>query len=708
MLDPPRVRSTRPGHRTRVAAAAAAGLALALLLSSSGVRSPSAKAAGDPPPDFTATGAFPPGFLFGVATSSHQVEGGGSESDWAAFERRADVADSGEADRHLDLDVLDGDLELARSLGVNAYRFSIDWSRVEPSRDAFSEAAIRHYQSVVDHVRARGMVPLVGLTHITLPRWVLDPDDVVGAPGWTSGGTVQQFVEYAARMAEALGGRVDAWTTFNEPNGQVAGGYLAGTWSPGVSGRWDSYLQATNNIILAHRRAYRALKQRDTIDADGDGHAAVVGLVQNMNVVFPQVPGGDDDQDARDWDYVFHKQVLDAVARVYDLGAFPVPAYARGSRSPGLNCWDADVDYACDVLPSTADGFLDFIGINYHNTAVSARSLLGAANPPLGDRSTGGIRYSVLMTNGRQGRPASDYPGETFVRGPWEIYPEGLLSVLRDLGGRYRLPMLVTENGLAEIGAHGRQPGVSKRPASIVSHLQMVLQATREGVPVRGYFHWSLVDNFEWRDAYDTRAKFGLFHVRHNREEIPPLRAGQYVTPIASKELDPAVAEYQQRTETPGAAAYRDLATARAITDEALDRWGSFPRLLGDRTIASAVRTIQANPPFASPGDPRTEAEEVVAQAIPDGCRIIDAGVMFTDESGIALAQTVNLRQGGRVADTRSAPARRVEIRAAGLGTADGAVSVFWSRAGVAVGDPPGVWLPPFTYRVYYRLLCEG
>ncbi len=691
----------------RILRGAALGLALGVLP----VSEPAAlraTPATDAPADFTTTGAFPPDFLFGVATSSHQVEGNNTLNDWSVFEGRADVADSGEADREHDLGVLDQDLDLARSLGVNAYRFSIEWSRVEPSRDVFSDAELRHYQAVADHIRARGMVPVAGLSHFTLPSWVLDPNDLPNKPGWTSAATVQQFVEYARRMADVLGSRVDVWTTFNEPNGQIAGAYLSGAWSPGLSGRWDNYLQAANNLILAHRRAYRTLKQRDTIDADGDGKAAAVGLVQNMNVIFPQAPGTADDQDARDWDYVFHKQFLDAVTRVYDVGAFPVPAYAQGSRSSGMNCWDSDADYACDVLPSTEDGFLDFIGINYHNTAVSASSMLGGANPPLGDRSTGGIRNSVLMTNARPGRPASDYPGELFARGPWEIYPEGLLSVLRDLWGRYRLPMIVTENGLSEIGANGLDPEVTKRPAFIVSHLQMLLQAIGEGLPVRGYFHWSLVDNFEWRDAYDTRAKFGLFHVRHNREEIPPLRAGQFVTPTSSKELDPSVDGYQQRTETPGATAYREIATARAVAPEALDRWGSFPRLQGDQMIASPVRTIQANPPFASPGDPRTEGDDAVAEAIPGGCQVIDANVMFTDAGGTALAQNVNLRQGGRVADTRFAPARRVEIRSANLGASDGAVSLFWSRNGLTFPNPPGIWLPGFSYRVLYRLRCAG
>jgi beta-glucosidase len=461
------------------------------------------------PADFTRVGALPAGFLFGVATSSHQVEGH-TQNDWTLFETRPDVPAAGEAVRHDDSVTLDADLDRARQLGINAYRLSIEWSRVEPQRDVFDDAAVAYYGGVIDRIRSRGMEPLVTLHHFTLPQWLLDPADVAAHPGWTDAATVTQFADYAGYVAEALGSRVDLWTTLNEPVGQAAGGYVAGAWSPGITGRWDLFVRGVNNMIRAHRQAFVVIKQRDGVDANSDGIAAQVGLVHNIKPVYAARLGTADEQDARDWDYVFHKHFLDAIAPVFDTGEYPVPSTATASRTPGATCWDSDIDYACDVQPSSTTAFLDFLGVNYHLNGVSVASALGAANPPLGDRQTDGIRNSVLLSNARYGFPASEYPAEQFARGPWEIDPAGLLRVLRDVWGRYRLPVIITEHGVAESADAGRMCAVSKRPAAIVSHVQMVLQAVAEGVPVRGYFHWSLIDNYEWREGYDTRAKFGL------------------------------------------------------------------------------------------------------------------------------------------------------------------------------------------------------
>ncbi|HEY6360286.1 MAG TPA: family 1 glycosylhydrolase, partial [Vicinamibacterales bacterium] len=655
------------------------------------------------PADFTLTGSFPQGFLLGVATSSHQVEGG-TQNDWTLFESRPGMPHAGEAVRHGDLATFDADLDRAQRLGINAYRLSIEWSRVEPRRDVFDEAAIAYYREVLDRIRSRHMEPLVTLHHFTLPTWLHHPDDAAARAGWADPAIVTQFTEYAVRVAGALGSRVDLWTTLNEPVGQAAGGYVSGAWPPGLAGRWDLFVRVINTMIHAHRQAYFAIKLRDIVDADGDGAAALVGFVHNVKPIYPARPGTADDLDARDWDYVFHKQFLDALAPVYDTGDFPVPPPA--SRIPGMVCWDTDIDYTCNVEPH-ATSTLDFVGLNYHLTGVSLASPLGGANPPLGDRQTGGIRNSVLLSNARQGRPASEYPAEAFARGPWEIDPEGLLNVLRDLWGRYRLPVIVTEHGVAESAEMGRMCTLSKRPPAIVSHLQMVLQAIAEGVPVRGYFHWSLVDNYEWRDGYDTRAKFGLYSVRLNAEERPRLLAGQTVTPVAPRELDPAVPGYQERIETPAAVAFRQIASAGGIAQHVIDRWGSYPRLAAAPSAEGPVRIVPANPPFATPGDVRTQHEEPVTIAVPAGCRVVDVSVALTDASGAAVPQDANYRQGGRIADTRLPPLRRVEVRSWSAAADTVTAQVLWSRRGQTLPGS-GTYLAGFAYRATARLECGG
>ena len=198
--------------------------------------------------DWERTGAFPPGFLLGVGTSSHQVEGDNTNNDWWVFETRSwgilglghdpsTVADSRQALRHFNLDVLRADLDRAQSLGLNCYRMSLEWSRIEPTKTGgFDPAAIDYYKAVLDEILARGMKPIVGLNHYTLPLWILNPADHGSFPGWTEDRTsdiVNRFALYAARMAQELGSRVDYWTTLNEPSGQILASYAAGVWSPG-------------------------------------------------------------------------------------------------------------------------------------------------------------------------------------------------------------------------------------------------------------------------------------------------------------------------------------------------------------------------------------------------------------------------------------------------------------------------------------------
>ena len=656
--------------------------------------------------DFTRVGTLPAGFLLGVATSSHQVEGN-TQNDWTLFEARPDMPAAGEAVRHTDPLTLDADLDRAQQLGINAYRLSIEWSRIEPQRDVFDDAALAYYAELIDGLRSRGMEPLVTLHHFTLPQWLLDPTDVTARPGWTDAATVTQFVDYAGYVAAALGSRVDLWTTLNEPVGQAAGGYVAGAWSPGFSGRWDLFVRGVNNMIRAHRQAFVVIKQRDVVDANGDGTASQVGLVHNIKPVYPGRAGTADEQDARDWDYVFHKHFLDAIAPVFDTGEYPVPSTATSTRAPGATCWDSDIDYACDVQPASTTPFLDFLGLNYHLNGVSVASALGANNPPLGDRQTDGIRNSVLLSNARYGFPASEYPAEQFARGPWEIDPAGLLRVLHDLWGRYRLPVIITEHGVAESADAGRMCAISKRPSAIVSHMQMVLQAIAEGVPVRGYFHWSLIDNYEWREGYDTRAKFGLYSVRLNAEERPRMLAGQSTAPVAPRQLDASVADYQQRIETPAAVAYRNIARHRGVTRHALDRWGSYPRLASMSSAATPVRIVQANNPFATPGDARTELEESVVVPVPAGCRVTDASIVLTDANGNVIPQDANYRQGGRIADTRVAPLRRVEVRSWAATETMFTAQVLWSRQGQTL--PGGqTYLAGFAYRAIARLDCSA
>jgi beta-glucosidase len=720
---PQRASAPRPGFTAR---ATTIGLVITTLMLAASDAIPQGTS---PAPDWNGTGTFPPGFLFGVATAAHQVEGNNLNNDWAIFEQRPDVANSGEAVNHRDLTVLAQDLDLAKSLGINAYRFSLEWSRIEPAMEAFDEGEIDYYRRVVEMIRARGMEPIVGLFHFTLPQWLLDPADHQHKMGWgftfplsllspnvpdvrlllghpTLHRTfiVERFVRYVDRITAELGSKVNYWTTFNEPNAANLG-YVVGIWSPGhgaIAGlpEWSSYMFAVNQMIRAHRDAYQTIKHR--------WPAARVGIVQHVKRIFPHDnANADERQDARDWDYVLAKQFLDALTPVFDTGLFPVPQYAQPSRSYGFNCWDPYFDYQCGPT-TTNESYLDFVGLNYYNAVESVGSIAGVLNPPLGDSGSGGIFNSAILSSSRRGRPANDYPEELFASGPWEIYPEGLLDILRDLWGRYKLPILITENGLAEIGAKACDCKLTKRPAFIVSHLQMVLQAINEGVPILGYLHWALVDNFEWRDGYDTRAKFGLYHVRLNREEVAPLAPYLALGPTSLKELDESVPGYQARTETLGASAFRQIIKANGITQSILNRWGSFPRITGEvvdsaNSVAkSEVQSIEIDPFGPLVG------QRSFGSAIPESCRILAVDVMYTDNLGNPLEQNFSVvpHQGGRVAYQMTSgltianrPLQGLEIVDSHPGTTNGEVVVRWFRES---------GLARFDFRVFYRLDCSG
>ncbi len=392
---------------------------------------------------------FPPGFLLGVATSAHLVDGSGGLSDWCRFEAEPGHIERGErsgiATGHRDR--VAGDVELLAALGANAYRFSLEWARLEPADGRVDEAEWSRVLAEVRLLRARGVTPMVTLLHFTLPGWLAARGGLL-APDFA-----ERFGRFAAEAARRLGTEVSLYATINEPNVQVFFGYVEGKWPPGVRSPREAG-RAFAALLRGHAAAAHAVRAAAP-------HARV-GPVVNLIELEP----------SSRW------SVLDWIASRTAANAFDW-AFLDALRSGRIALPLPGAGLGQIPAPELV-GTADWIGVNYY--------------------TRNRVRFSPLAPGLVARGPG---PGALSDLG-WEIRPAGLLSVLRETWARYHLPLHVTENGVADAAdAH--------RPAFLRMHLHAVARALAEGIPVRGYFHWSLLDNFEWADGFAPR--FGLYAV---------------------------------------------------------------------------------------------------------------------------------------------------------------------------------------------------
>jgi beta-glucosidase len=412
---------------------------------------------------------FPPGFLWGVATSAFQIEGaatldGKGESIWDRFCRvPGAIADQSNGDIACDhVQRLDDDLDLIAALGVQAYRFSVSWPRVQPlGQGAWNEAGLAFYDRLVDGLLARGIKPCLTLNHWDLPQALQQQG------GWAARPTVQHFVDYALGMHRRLGDRVAAITTHNEPWVIARLGHEDGVFAPGVRNRAVA-MQVAHHLLLSHGLALQALRAA--------GCRAALGMVLNLSPVQAATDSPADLARARLEDGLLQRWYLDPLLHA----AYPADVLAHlGSDAPRVEHGDM-------ALIATA---MDFLGVNYYSRQVAS-----AAGP-----------FDVK----RSGLPLTDMG--------WEVYPEGLTDLLLRLHRDYPVPpLVVTENGGAFVDTCvtvDGQPRVHDRDRTdyIASHIDAVGAAIRQGVPVAGYMVWSLLDNFEWASGYAKR--FGIVHV---------------------------------------------------------------------------------------------------------------------------------------------------------------------------------------------------
>ncbi|WP_156758858.1 GH1 family beta-glucosidase [Microbacterium karelineae] len=466
------------------------------------------------------TRSFPDDFLFGAATAAYQIEGaafedGRTASIWDAFARvPGAVIDADNGDVACDHYHRSGDdIALMKDLGIQSYRFSTSWSRVRPDGGAINQRGIDFYSRLVDQLLAADILPWLTLYHWDMPQALEEKG------GWTSRDTVERFVEYAATMHDALGDRVDIWTTLNEPWCSSFLSYTAGVHAPGRQSVRDGLL-ASHHLLLAHGETVRELRSRD---ADLD-----LGLTLNLTVADAADPDSAADRDAaRRIDGQFNRWFLDPVFR----GSFPADVVEDIRRVDDA----AVAEFLDAVRPGDLETIsqpLDFLGVNYYHGEL-------VGGEPAADAPSDGHADTQRPTR-------SPYPSHEGIhwhdRGldrtgmAWEVQPEGLTRLLERVAADYDVPPLfVTENGAAyDDELVDGSVDDAERTAFVRAHIAAVADAIDHGVDVRGYFYWSLLDNFEWAWGYDKR--FGIVRVDYDTQERTVKRSGrEYAQIIAAR-----------------------------------------------------------------------------------------------------------------------------------------------------------------------------
>ncbi|ROP53351.1 GH1 family beta-glucosidase [Streptomyces sp. PanSC9] len=418
--------------------------------------------AGDPMP------RFPDGFLWGVSTSAHQIEGAAEDRERSVWDDFTDVPgrvkDGSTAAVACDhVHRYREDVALLAGLGVNAYRFSVSWPRVN------SPGGLDFYDRLVDELCAAGVRPVPTLFHWDLPA-SLD---------WLRRDTAARFAAYVSVVAERLGDRVGTWITLNEPAEHTLLGHALGTHAPGRKLLFDA-LPAAHHQLLAHGLAVRALRAAGATD---------IGIANSHGPTWPASGAAADVEAAGFYDLLLNRLFAEPVL----LGRYPD---GMGELMPG----DVESDLAVIGEP------LDWYGVNYY-----APTRVGA--PGGGESEYGGVPLPdelPFSLREIEGRPVTDFG--------WPVVPEGLTELLCGFRERYgdRLPpIVVTENGCSYEGVDDQD-----RIAYLDAHLRALHAASKAGVDVRGYFVWSLMDNFEWAEGYARR--FGLVHVDFTTQRRTP------------------------------------------------------------------------------------------------------------------------------------------------------------------------------------------
>jgi beta-glucosidase len=436
---------------------------------------------------------FPEGFLWGTASSSYQCEGGNTNSQWYRWEQQGRILTGEQCGEACNWwEDAEHDFMLAEQMENNALRLSLEWSRIEPAEGQWDSSAIDRYREMLRNLHSRHLKPIVTLHHFTIPIWFAERG------GFANEINIQLFVRYAKYVVENLRDLCDFWITINEPNIYATLGYLRGAHPPGDHDFVRS-MRVLRNLLQAHVEAFFSI--RDLQPWAEIGYCLHYRLFDPANELSPL-----DRSAASLQDSIFNWEVLQAA----ETGSFSAPFRLMLAPIPH------------------ASGSRDFHGVNYYTREM--------------------VRFDPALPTELFGRrfvrPDSVCmdPGQGINFG--EIYPYGLYRVLKSVYQRTRgnKPLYITENGFSDALD-------DRRPLAILKHLAMVHRAIHEGIPVRGYLYWSLVDNFEWAEGWGVR--FGLI------------------------EVDP---QTQDRIPRSSASMFGEICRANAITEEIVERYAPEAR----------------------------------------------------------------------------------------------------------------------------------
>ncbi|HEX2721639.1 MAG TPA: GH1 family beta-glucosidase [Gemmatimonadaceae bacterium] len=436
---------------------------------------------------------FPEGFLWGTATSAYQIEGspladGAGASNWHRFAHTPGMVTDGDTG-----DVAcdhyrryASDVDLMARLGVNAYRFSISWSRVLPNGTGIvNDAGVDFYSRLVDCLLERGIAPNATLFHWDLPAALDDRG------GWLNPDIADWFADYSALMFGKLGDRIPMWATVNEPWVIMDGGYMHGKLAPGHRNIYEAAI-VSRNVLRAHGRGVQAF--RDSRAAKGK-----IGIVVNLEPRYPESESPEDVAATARGDAYMNRQYLDPLL--------------LGSHPPEMReiFGDAWQEWPADDMELVREK-IDFLGINYYTRSVNRN-----------DEHCFPERSMRVMQ-----------PNHTYTQTGWEVYPEALTRALVWIKERYGpVPLYITENGAAFYDPPKAIEGRVDDPLRVAylrSHLEAARSAMAQGVPLLGYFAWSLLDNFEWSHGYSKR--FGIVHVDYETQERTIKASGHYYADV--------------------------------------------------------------------------------------------------------------------------------------------------------------------------------